>query len=143
MTANLDLDEETMSGEQARGDSSAEQPFRGAPQGGHPDPAVAGALRGDMKRLTRNVQRRNAVRDAFVRAYTAYETHAFGFDELKPLSKRGEDFIGMGVTLVRTPTHAHAHSFCASCRHMALDGECGVKGHEDMRTRGHEVKGPD
>eukprot|EP01047_Picozoa_sp_COSAG01_P081842 COSAG01_NODE_16484_length_1233_cov_1.118166_2_plen_51_part_01 len=33
-------------------------------------------------------------------AYGAYEAHAFGFDDLKPISKSGENWLGMGVTIV-------------------------------------------
>eukprot|EP00854_Cymbomonas_tetramitiformis_P012293 gene12293-14519_t len=42
-----------------------------------------------------------AVRAAFEHAWGAYEKHAFGKDELKPVSCEGEDsFSGLGVTLV-------------------------------------------
>lgn len=47
-----------------------------------------------------NQARRLAVRRAFVNGYRAYETHAFGYDDLKPVSKTGEDWLGMGVTIV-------------------------------------------
>lgn len=44
--------------------------------------------------------RRIAVRSAFVRAYKSYETFAFGYDDLKPLRMKGEDWLGMGATIV-------------------------------------------
>jgi hypothetical protein len=44
--------------------------------------------------------RRIAVRSAFVRAYKTYETYAFGYDDLKPLRRKGEDWLGMGATIV-------------------------------------------
>ncbi len=44
--------------------------------------------------------RRIAVRSAFVRAYKTYETYAFGYDDLKPLRRQGEDWLGMGATIV-------------------------------------------
>ena len=40
------------------------------------------------------------MRGAFQRAWGAYERHAFGYDDLKPLSAKGEDWMGMGVTIV-------------------------------------------
>ena len=40
------------------------------------------------------IARRIAVRSAFLRAYGAYESYAFGFDDLKPLRQKGEDWLG-------------------------------------------------
>ena len=44
--------------------------------------------------------RRIAVRSAFIRAYKTYETYAFGYDDLKPLRKKGANWLGMGATIV-------------------------------------------
>ena len=44
--------------------------------------------------------RRAAVRNAFEHAWEAYSMHAFGKDELKPVSKKGADVMGVGLTLV-------------------------------------------
>jgi mannosyl-oligosaccharide alpha-1,2-mannosidase len=45
-------------------------------------------------------KRRAAVRNAFEHAWEAYEMHAFGKDELKPVSSKGADVMGVGLTLV-------------------------------------------
>ena len=45
--------------------------------------------------------RRDAVKEAMQHAWNGYKRYAFGFDELKPLSHRGQNnWGGMGVTLV-------------------------------------------
>jgi mannosyl-oligosaccharide alpha-1,2-mannosidase len=49
--------------------------------------------------------RQAAVAGAVQRAWSAYKQHAWGYDELKPLSRRGanwlnEGSVGLGVTLV-------------------------------------------
>ena len=44
--------------------------------------------------------RRTAIRGAFMHAWEAYELHAFGKDELKPLSRKGADVMGVGLTLI-------------------------------------------
>ena len=41
-----------------------------------------------------------AVVEAFKHAWGAYREHAWGMDELKPVSKSGHDWLGMGLTLV-------------------------------------------
>ncbi|PRQ37131.1 putative mannosyl-oligosaccharide 1,2-alpha-mannosidase [Rosa chinensis] len=48
-----------------------------------------------------NVERRNAVKDAMVHAWTCYEKYAWGRDELQPQTKDAADtFGGLGATLV-------------------------------------------
>ncbi|CAK7214152.1 hypothetical protein SCUCBS95973_002041 [Sporothrix curviconia] len=45
--------------------------------------------------------RRDAVRDAFQRAWESYRQHAWGYDELLPIKLKGKDgFSGWGATLV-------------------------------------------
>ena len=45
--------------------------------------------------------RREHIKDAMKHAWAGYKKYAFGFDELKPLSKRGHNpWGGMGTTLV-------------------------------------------
>ncbi|CAK7243165.1 MAG: hypothetical protein STHCBS139747_004676 [Sporothrix thermara] len=45
--------------------------------------------------------RREAVRDAFQRAWQSYRQHAWGYDELQPIKLQGTDsFSGWGATLV-------------------------------------------
>eukprot|EP00277_Geminigera_cryophila_P044302 CAMPEP_0173074330 /NCGR_PEP_ID=MMETSP1102-20130122/10943_1 /TAXON_ID=49646 /ORGANISM="Geminigera sp., Strain Caron Lab Isolate" /LENGTH=191 /DNA_ID=CAMNT_0013943359 /DNA_START=33 /DNA_END=604 /DNA_ORIENTATION=+ len=45
-------------------------------------------------------KRRAAVREGFEHAWEAYQLHAFGKDELKPLTSKGADVMGVGLTLV-------------------------------------------
>ena len=53
----------------------------------------------EMQRATK--LRSDKVRAAMKHAWSSYEAYAFGFDELKPLSKRGQNvWGGMGTTLV-------------------------------------------
>ncbi|XP_050372183.1 mannosyl-oligosaccharide 1,2-alpha-mannosidase MNS2-like isoform X3 [Argentina anserina] len=48
-----------------------------------------------------NVERRNAVRDAMIHAWTCYEKYAWGHDELQPQTMDAADsFGGLGATLV-------------------------------------------
>lgn len=48
-----------------------------------------------------NVERRNAVKDAMIHAWTCYEKYAWGRDELQPQTKDAADsFGGLGATLV-------------------------------------------
>lgn len=44
-------------------------------------------------------QRQVAVRNATMRVWDAYELHAFGYDEMKPISGRGEQVFGGGIGL--------------------------------------------
>jgi hypothetical protein len=62
------------------------------------DSAGASAEESESQRVTQ--QRRLAVRRAFLHGYGAYERHAWGYDDLKPISQRGENWLGMGVTIV-------------------------------------------
>ena len=47
-------------------------------------------------------ERREKVKDAFLLSWTGYEQHAWGFDEYKPVSKRGQQMVpnGMGWIIV-------------------------------------------
>eukprot|EP01107_Rhizomastix_libera_P002648 TRINITY_DN1458_c0_g1_i8.p1 TRINITY_DN1458_c0_g1~~TRINITY_DN1458_c0_g1_i8.p1 ORF type:complete len:577 (-),score=173.58 TRINITY_DN1458_c0_g1_i8:1337-3067(-) len=45
-------------------------------------------------------ERRHAVKMAMKHAWDAYEKYAWGMDELEPLSKKGKDWLGMGLTIV-------------------------------------------
>ena len=81
-----------------------------------PDPATGatgtGASGGDarsgavpdggwVKGIRADAPRRDAVRDAMLDAYGAYEKYAFGDDELRPLAKRGKNAFGaLGATIV-------------------------------------------
>ena len=44
--------------------------------------------------------RREHVRNVFKRAWRAYERYAWGMDELKPVSNRSHNWLGLGATLV-------------------------------------------
>lgn len=44
--------------------------------------------------------RQKKVVDAFLHAWTAYKKYAWGFDELKPLSKSGNNWLNVGLTIV-------------------------------------------
>lgn len=43
--------------------------------------------------------RAESVKAAFLHAWDGYRTHAWGYDHLLPLSKRGEDWFGLGLTI--------------------------------------------
>ncbi|XP_054896499.1 endoplasmic reticulum mannosyl-oligosaccharide 1,2-alpha-mannosidase [Poeciliopsis prolifica] len=45
-------------------------------------------------------ERLEAVRDAFRHAWKAYREHAWGHDELKPISKSFSEWFGLGLTLI-------------------------------------------
>ena len=44
--------------------------------------------------------RQKAVVEAFMHAWTGYKTHAWGHDELKPLTKGWKEWFGVGLTIV-------------------------------------------
>lgn len=46
------------------------------------------------------VDRLEAVRDAFRHAWKGYKDHAWGHDELKPISKSFGEWFGLGLTLI-------------------------------------------
>lgn len=48
----------------------------------------------------RNIERLEAVRDAFRHAWKAYKDYAWGHDELKPISKSFGEWFGLGLTLI-------------------------------------------
>jgi hypothetical protein len=41
-----------------------------------------------------------AVRSAFQHAWKCYERHAFGMDELHPISRRGSEWFSLGLTII-------------------------------------------
>lgn len=45
-------------------------------------------------------ERQASIKAAFESAWTAYETDAFGRDDLKPIGRTGSDWLGMGVAIV-------------------------------------------
>ena len=49
---------------------------------------------------TVKVDRLEAVRDAFRHAWKGYKDHAWGHDELKPISKSFGEWFGLGLTLI-------------------------------------------
>ncbi|KAJ3328836.1 Endoplasmic reticulum mannosyl-oligosaccharide 1,2-alpha-mannosidase, partial [Gonapodya sp. JEL0774] len=44
--------------------------------------------------------RREQVSKAFLHAWDGYRKYAWGYDELEPLSQRGRDWFGMGLTII-------------------------------------------
>ena len=44
-------------------------------------------------------ERANGVREAFLHSWDGYRKYAWGYDHLLPLSKRGEDWFGLGLTI--------------------------------------------
>lgn len=46
------------------------------------------------------VDRLEAVRDAFRHAWKGYKEYAWGHDELKPISKSFGEWFGLGLTLI-------------------------------------------
>ena len=44
--------------------------------------------------------RRELVRNVFKRAWRSYEKYAWGMEELKPMSNRSHNWLGLGATLV-------------------------------------------
>jgi hypothetical protein len=63
---------------------------------------VRGEVTEEMRRQSDEQarQRRGKVRDAMRRVWGAYRQHAWGHDELKPISLEGDDNWGIGCTLV-------------------------------------------
>lgn len=48
-----------------------------------------------------NIERRNAVKEAMLHAWTSYEKYAWGYDELQPQSRRGvNNFGGLGASII-------------------------------------------
>ena len=41
-----------------------------------------------------------AIRDTFIDAYTAYDTHCHGQDELIPVGPKCHNWVGMGLTVL-------------------------------------------
>lgn len=48
----------------------------------------------------RSLARLEAVRDAFRHAWKGYKDHAWGHDELKPISKSFGEWFSLGLTLI-------------------------------------------
>lgn len=48
----------------------------------------------------RSLARVEAVRDAFRHAWKGYKDHAWGHDELKPISKSFGEWFSLGLTLI-------------------------------------------
>jgi hypothetical protein len=46
--------------------------------------------------------RADAVKSAFLHSYNGYKKYAWGMDELHPISKRGSDWFGLGLTIMDT-----------------------------------------
>ena len=44
--------------------------------------------------------KRNAVRDAMLHSWKGYADHAWGFDELMPVSKQGKNWLYQGATII-------------------------------------------
>jgi Glycosyl hydrolase family 47 len=63
--------------------------------------AVGGSTRLAWPKLVADVARRDAVVEAAAHAWGGYVAHAWGFDELQPLSESGKNsFGGLGATIV-------------------------------------------
>lgn len=56
----------------------------------------------DFPQTTVNRERRKAIRDAFLHAWNGYERNAWGFDELKPISGSGRNWVegGIGMNII-------------------------------------------
>lgn len=53
-----------------------------------------------LPRLAADVEKREAVKEAFLHSWRPYKEHAWGQDTLKPVSKRGDNgFLGLGITI--------------------------------------------
>ncbi|EPQ31057.1 uncharacterized protein PFL1_01246 [Pseudozyma flocculosa PF-1] len=65
------------------------------------DPRKHSGHRNDPARDELNAYRQRLVRNAFLHAWEGYKKHAWGHDELRPVSKRAQDnFNGWGATIV-------------------------------------------
>lgn len=64
-----------------------------------PSPPV-GDARTDSRVLPVSVDRLEAVRQAFRHAWRGYRDHAWGHDELKPISKSYAEWFGLGLTIM-------------------------------------------
>ena len=51
---------------------------------------ITGALNENQKKI----------KEALLHAWNAYKTYAWGHDELKPLSKSWQEWMGIGLTIV-------------------------------------------
>mmetsp|Transcript_1906 Transcript_1906/g.5082 ORF Transcript_1906/g.5082 Transcript_1906/m.5082 type:complete len:417 (+) Transcript_1906:127-1377(+) len=87
---------------ESRPNATADEAFKGihaaSPSNGDP-PSIAVA---DLS-PTGTVQiteKRQAVVHTLQYSWIAYEKYAWGFDELKPVSRRGTDWVGLGLTIL-------------------------------------------
>ncbi|XP_019961177.2 endoplasmic reticulum mannosyl-oligosaccharide 1,2-alpha-mannosidase [Paralichthys olivaceus] len=81
----------------------AEQATEPPPSAAEKDAAAPPANPADTLPLevsTGKVDRLEAVRDAFRHAWKGYKDHAWGHDELKPISKSFGEWFGLGLTLI-------------------------------------------
>ena len=67
-----------------------------------PEDALNATVDASAAAATLTMERRAAVRDEFVWSWRAYEAHAWGRDELRPLSQTADDWVpgGMGLTIL-------------------------------------------
>ncbi|XP_038550327.1 endoplasmic reticulum mannosyl-oligosaccharide 1,2-alpha-mannosidase-like isoform X1 [Micropterus salmoides] len=65
-----------------------------------PPPAKANPADPVQLEVSVNVDRLEAVRDAFRHAWKGYKDYAWGHDELKPISKSFGEWFGLGLTLI-------------------------------------------
>lgn len=63
------------------------------------DDAHNGILSTDSNLTHSNTERQDSVVRAFEWAWVGYQLHAWGRDELKPLSRKGQDWFGMGMCI--------------------------------------------
>ncbi|GLD75378.1 endoplasmic reticulum mannosyl-oligosaccharide 1,2-alpha-mannosidase-like protein, partial [Lates japonicus] len=81
----------------------ADQATEPPPSANEKEAAVPPANPGDSVPLevsAGKVDRLEAVRDAFRHAWKGYKDHAWGHDELKPISKSFGEWFGLGLTLI-------------------------------------------
>jgi mannosyl-oligosaccharide alpha-1,2-mannosidase len=71
---------------------------------GVPAPVLAGAAVSasdlSLSGTAQVAEKRQAVVQALQWSWGAYEKYAWGFDELKPVTRRGADWVGLGLTIV-------------------------------------------
>ena len=61
---------------------------------------IYGGMRLGQPLVSRHTERQEAVVAAFRHAWKAYRAHAWGKDELKPVSKTSNEWFNLGLTLV-------------------------------------------
>ncbi|KAJ3050914.1 mannosyl-oligosaccharide alpha-1,2-mannosidase [Rhizophlyctis rosea] len=63
-----------------------------------PPPAPSSLTPSEEKALWKS--RQNSVAAAFRHAWTGYTKYAWGYDHLKPISQKGDDWFGVGMTII-------------------------------------------